>query len=188
MTLTRPTLTELARQFSSDKLLRHSYLPVYEELLGKRNPHRVLEIGIGYEGLMKPFLPEGVEYCHGSSLKMWATYWPEAQIFACDIREDALVNEGNIRSWVADQSKPFELERLVANCGGKLDIIIDDGSHQFEHQQISAQTLLPWLNKGGVYVVEDTYPDKGEVLAKEFGGQLYIGNKTPDDCLVIVRK
>ena len=146
------------------------------------------EGGAFWTGLMKPFLPEGVLYCHGSSLKMWSTYWPEAQIFACDIHPDTLINEGNIQSWVVDQSIPYQLGRLVVNCGAKLDVIIDDGSHQLGHQQISARTLLPWLNKGGCYVIEDTYPDKGEELCKEFGGKLYIGSKTPDDCLVVIQR
>lgn len=182
------TLSELAKKYSSDKFFRHSYMPAYDALLGWRNVHRLLEIGIGYQGLMEPFLPLGVPYHHGSSLHMWAEYWPQASIYACDIRPDALINEGRIQSWVADQSKPFDLERLVANCGGKLDVIIDDGSHQLEHQQITARTLLPWLQKGGVYVIEDTYPDKGEELVKEFGGRLYIGSKTPDDCFVVIAR
>lgn len=182
------TLTELAKKYSSDKFFRHSYLPTYERILGQREVRRLLELGIGYASLMKPFLPEGIEYCHGSSLRMWTEYWPEAEIYACDIRPDALINEGNIKSWVADQSSEHDLQRLVSNCGSKLDVIIDDGSHQFEHQKLSARVLLPWLNKGGVYVIEDTYEDKGAEMAAMFGGQLVIGTKTPDDCLVIIER
>ena len=182
------TLTELAKKYSSDKFFRHSYLGPYERLLGWRKVHRLLEIGIGYEGLMQPFLPEGIAYCHGSSLRMWSEYWPLAEIYACDIRPDALINEGNIKSWVADQSSEEDLLRVVQNCGGKLDVIIDDGSHQFEHQRISARVLLPWLNKHGVYMIEDTYSDKGAELAKEFGGRLVIGNRQPDDCLCIIER
>lgn len=182
------SLTQLAQAFSSDKFYRHSYLPTYERILANRKMYRLLEIGVGYKDLMQPFLPEGVEYCHGSSLRMWSEYWPDAEIYACDIREDALVNEGNIKSWIADQSREYDLLRLVQNCGGKLDVIIDDGSHQFAHQKGSAWVLLPWLNKGGVYVIEDTYPDTGTELCKLFGGRLVVGTKQPDDCLVIIER
>lgn len=183
---------ELAQQFSSDKFYRHSYMPIYDQLMRGRKVQRLLEIGIGYQGLMQPFLPKGVEYCHGSSLKMWATYWPEALIWACDIRPDALINEGNIRSMECDQSSGASLAELVfAVTGGlehKLDVIIDDGSHQLEHQKLTASVLLPQLTKGGVYVIEDTYPDKGADMARMFGGKLWIGTKQPDDCLVIIER
>lgn len=185
----KPTLTELARKFASDKLYNHGYLPHYEKLLGGLKVHRLLEIGIGYQGLMQPFLPKDVEYVHGSSLRMWSEYWPDAEIYACDIREDALVNEWNIKSWVADQSKEIDMERLVANCGGQLNVVVDDGSHLLEHQQISARVLLPWMLPGNsIYVIEDCYEDTGKVLVDEFGGELIVGNKRPDDCLVVIRR
>ena len=180
------TLTDLAIKYSCDKYYRHSYLPVYEHVLGERQVKRLLEIGIGYKDLMQPFLPEGIEYVHGSSLKMWSEYWPDAEIWACDIREDTMVTEGNIRSVVRDQSSPLSLLSLVGQAKGNFDVIIDDGSHQFEHQLLTAVTLLPYLAVGGVYMIEDTYADKGEVLRRKFGGKLYVGRKTPDDCLLVI--
>src|SRR5688572_15825869 len=166
----KPTLTELAKKYGVDKLHRHSYLPTYERILGNMKVNRLLEVGVGFRDLMAPFVPF---YVHGASLRMWSDYWPDANIYACDLREDALVNERNIRSWCADQSKPYDMGRLIANCGGKCEIIIDDGSHEYEHQIITATTLLPWvMPHGGVYVIEDTYPDKGAELAKMFGGEL----------------
>lgn len=188
----RPTLQELARIFSSDKYYRHSYIETYQRLFQDRKVYRLLELGIGYEGLMKPFLPEGVEYCHGSSLKMWSTYWPEAEIWGCDIREDTLFNQGNIRTVQCDQSSGHSLAELVwvvtDGLQHKLDFICDDGSHVLEHQKLTASVLLPRLAEGGVYIIEDTYPDKGDVLARMFGGELIIGGKTPDDCLVVIQK
>jgi len=182
----KPTLTDLARKYGADKYFRHSYMPVYERLLAHLKPHRLLEIGVGYESLMSPFVPF---YVHGSSLHMWSDYWPDAHIYACDIREDALVNEGNIKSWVADQSKPMDMERLIANCGGKCDVIIDDASHQLADQQACARVLLPWvMPHGGLYIVEDVYEDTGKVLVDEFGGELIVGTRTPDDCMVVVRR
>ncbi|RLA17630.1 MAG: hypothetical protein DRQ56_08910 [Gammaproteobacteria bacterium] len=41
---------------------------------------------------------------------------------------------------------------------GEFDIIIDDGSHQSEHQRASWQFLFrEGLKAGGIYIVEDTY-------------------------------
>ena len=182
------TLTELAKKYSSDKFFRHSYLQTYERILGHRKVHRLLELGIGYADLMKPFLPEGVPYCHGSSLRMWSEYWPEAEIWGCDIREDTLINEGNIRSVVCDQSSPSSLNQLVITTGGNWDVVIDDGSHQYQHQINTAHLLLPHMAAKGVYIIEDTYPDKGAEMAAMFGGQLVIGTNTPDDCLVVIER
>ena len=36
-----------------------------------------------------------------------------------------------------------------------LDIVIDDGSHDADHQIVSLEELLPHLPLGGVYLCED---------------------------------
>ena len=186
------TLIELAQKFNSEKWFNHSYMPVYQDLLGKSKVKRLLEIGIGYRDLMVPFLPEGIEYCHGSSLRMWSSYWPDAEVWACDIREDTLVNEGNIRSVVCDQSSGKSLAEMVFTVTDglkhKFDVIIDDGSHQFEHQKLTADVLLPRVAEGGVYIIEDCYPDTGSHLAARYGGYCIVGNKRPDDTLVVIQR
>jgi hypothetical protein len=179
------TLTELAKKYGLDKFFNHAYMPHYERLLGGRQVKRLLEIGIGYRDLMEPFVPF---YVHGGSLKMWSEFWPEAAIFACDIREDTLVNEGNIKSVLCDQSSPSSLAELVTATGGDWDVVIDDGSHMFLHQIITAHLLLPHLASGGTYIIEDTYSDKGAELAAMFGGKLIVGTKRPDDCLVVIQR
>lgn len=184
------SLTELAIRYSSDKYYWHSYVPLYEKLFQEIpiKVERVLEIGIGYEALMQPFLPAGVQYVHGSSLKMWSEYWPNAHIFACDIRKDALVNNDQIWSMECDQSKAEDIRKLIEWSGGWFDVVIDDGSHQFEHQLLTAQILLPEVCGGGVYVIEDVWPNNGEELARRLGGELWIGSRGRDDNMVIIKK
>lgn len=185
-------LYDLAVKYASDKLYWHSYIPFYESLFDPKNENltipvrRVLEIGIGHESLMQPLLPVGVKYVHGSSLRMWEEYWPNAQIYGCDIREDVLVNEGRIKSKVCNQASPIDLLGLMAWSMGRFDLIIDDGSHLFEDQMVTAICLLPYLNAGGVYIIEDVWPDKGAQLALEFGGMLWRGDKGRDDNLVVI--
>ena len=183
------TLTELAKKYRCDKFFNHSYMETYERILARRNVTRLLEIGIGYRELMEPFVPY---YVHGASLLMWSRYWPEADIFACDIRKDTLVNDGRIKSVVCDQSSVTSLTEMAFRFTEELtkpfDVVIDDGSHDFEHQKLTAHTLLHYLRQGGVYIIEDTYPDKGAELAAMFGGVLIVGNKRPDDCLVVIHR
>jgi len=181
------TLEELAILYGSDKYHAHSYIPFYQELFAGRSIKRLLEIGIGFKDLMEPFTPKFVP---GSSLYMWRDYFPEAEIFACDIREDVLINEGRIHSMVCDQSSGISLANMVFEFSEGLtkgfDFICDDGSHQAEHQIFAAQCLIPRLNKGGVYVIEDCREPYR--VAAIVGGETYRFDKRPDDCLVVVQR
>ena len=189
--MSRSRLQDLAFKYSSDKLFRHSYIPAYERLFDGMHVEKVLEIGVGYEQLMKPFLPDHVPFVRGSSLRMWSEYWPDADIYACDVHVSALVNEGRIRSYYADQSKREDLQQLMLKCDAyrqAFDVIIDDGSHRHKDQVVSARELLSFVRPGGVYVIEDVWADKGRELAMMFGGELVEGSRTGDDNLVVIRK
>ncbi len=187
----KPTLTDLAIRYASDKWYFHSYIPAYESLFAGRKVRRLLEIGIGYAGLMQPLLPHGIEFVPGSSLRMWADYFTDAEIFGCDIREETLINEGRIRTVVCDQSDRRSLQRMAIEFGvydhpgGGWEIIIDDGSHQLEHQKLTWEALYPYLEEGGVYVVEDV--QRPEELAAHTGGTIHRFDKRPDDVLVVIK-
>lgn len=179
------TLTELAEKWMVDKFYFHSYMPQYETLMADRKVSNLLEIGIGYRDLMLPLVPE---YIHGASLHMWSEFWPEAKIHGCDIRQDTMICEGNILTFVCDQSKPLDLLALVGEIGTTLDVIIDDGSHQKEHQFITAMTLLPYLAVGGIYVVEDVKNEHLDELCKLTGGMAIRGTRRDDDNLCVIRR
>jgi hypothetical protein len=147
-------LCELARKHQTDKggwhLVYggcssdtcHNYTPTYYKLLWDRqgDTKKVLEIGVNA----------------GSSLRMWEEFFPNAMIYGLDIRQEVLFNQGRIRCAYADQSNPASLLSAVHTLGdGPFDLIIDDGSHDFGHQVVSAKTLLPMLVRGGMYIIED---------------------------------
>jgi hypothetical protein len=118
---------------------------------------------------------------------MWEEYFPEAKIFACDIREDTLINEGRIRSLMCDQSDPFSLGIMCGIFGLVYDVIIDDGSHIPEHQEITARILLQYC-RPSLYVIEDVWEENGLGLAAKFGGELWRGEKGRDDNMVVIRR
>ena len=179
-------LCEIALKYHCDKVLRHSYTPVYYELFEGMHVRRLLEIGIGTEDLMKPFVDV---YVHGASLWLWQEFFLEADIFACDIREDVLINEGRIRSYWCDQRSVESLQALLKQTGRNFDVIIDDGSHVTEDQITSAKVLVPTLALGGVYVVEDCWhPELILPLFPDHQCAEYRGNKTCDDILAIIRR
>lgn len=143
-------LCELARKHGTDKSAHHEYTPVYYALLKDRREitKRVLEIGIGYQ-------------CHhvGGSAHMWEDFFPNAEIVMLDSNAEVFINEGRIRSLAADQSSTNSLLAAMSAVVGLCDLIVDDGSHETAHQITSMLTLLPFLTRDGIYVVEDLQHD-----------------------------
>ena len=120
------------------------YFPIYsryfERFRGRQI--KVLEIGV----------------FRGGSIEMWERYFgPEATIVGVDIDPDAVRAAGKGRIIeIGDQSDPDFL-RAVNDRHGPFDIIIDDGGHEMEQQIVTAETLFPLLNEGGVFLVEDCH-------------------------------
>lgn len=178
------TLTTIAEKYGCDKLYRHSYIPFYEMLFRNVRVRRLLEIGIGYKELMARYAP--AHYVDGASIRMWSEYFPDAEIFACDVLESSLINERNIRSCVCDQSSVKSMAAMIKKFGGRFSVIIDDGSHRAEDQIKSALFLLPYVDEGGAYVIEDVR--KREEVATAVGGTVFKFDKTNGDCIVLVTK
>ena len=99
----------------------------------------------------------------GASLFMWQKYFPNSHIYGIDngkICDNAAMNsinacEPRITTYRADQVSREDLAEFIKDCGGDFDIIIDDGYHFQEHQQVSLGFLYPYLKDGGIYIVED---------------------------------
>lgn len=141
-------LTQLAIQFRTDKWGDHRYTPHYHRHLGhlRDKPVNLLEIGIG--GYAR-------ERQGGASLRMWKHFFPQGKIWGLDIEDKSFVEEPRIRVFQGDQSDT-ELLTAVAEEIGRLDVVIDDGSHRPEHVIATFAFLFPLLADNGIYVVEDT--------------------------------
>jgi hypothetical protein len=101
---------------------------------------------------------------NGNSMRLWLEFFPNAKItvldmypinFNCNFEFD----RSRVTMHVADQSSEEELRRFTDGLeGGKFDFIIDDGSHQANHQILSLYTLFPSVLKdNGVYFIEDIH-------------------------------
>ena len=137
-------LTRLAEGTKTDKgLSGHYYTEIYDLffLPLKNRAGKVLEIGIA----------------SGDSLKMWRDYFPKATIYGIDIVPKTELDSDRIKTFVADQANRSQLESFVGKFGGNFDIIIDDGGHHMNHQQISLGFLFKYLKPGGYYIIEDLH-------------------------------
>ena len=170
------SLNKCALDYGLDKVMRfkdgkhifgHNFISSYVKIFKKfdiDNVEDVLEIGIGCleKGQMggKNGLITKFGYKTGNSLRMWRDCFINANIHGIDIYKEAMViNEDRIHTYVCDQSHPSQLKDLIDNkINKKLDVIVDDGSHELSHQILSFNTLSPYLKQGGIYIIECIQP------------------------------
>ena len=135
-------------KFGTDKSsASHDYLSIYERFFCHRrnDPLKILEIGV----------------LNGASLKVWEEYFPNSRIIGADIDEGTRrFASGRIEIEIIDQSNLEDLVRLGVRHG-PFDIIIEDGSHIWDHQITTLRTLFPFVRDGGFYVVEDLETNYG---------------------------
>jgi hypothetical protein len=148
---------------NTDKGPYHSYTPhYYKALKDKRHSVRhLLEIGIGYRS---PNPAVNYFWPYGASLRMWEEFFPNAQIWGLDIAPEVMMNVGRIRTALVDQSSAISLSNTLRAIGiPEWDVIIDDGSHILEHQVLTVNMYLPYLKKGGLFIIEDVNVDPNTI-------------------------
>lgn len=136
------TLNELGLRHGTDKSSEiHDYLNLYERRFRDLRDKAFVMIEVGV--------------LRGASVHMWGEYFPKARIVGIDFDPDCGGQEGeNISIRIGDASSVDFLFDVVQEFGKPL-IVIDDGSHRWDHQIVLLQTLFPLLLPGGFFVVED---------------------------------
>jgi hypothetical protein len=98
--------------------------------------------------------------------------------------------EKRIHTYEVDQSQSSQLFYLIDQIGKEFDLILDDGSHITDHQIISARALIPFVKKGGYYIIEDvSQPDRVVSQLPEYKCEVITYNpQAPDDRLIVIRR
>lgn len=155
--------TDKGRSGPSKRWAGHNYVDVYEGyFFGLRNREiRLLEIGLGVSGSNhNARIATGSNLDGGASLHMWRDYFSEADhFFGIDINAAEHLSDHRTTIFQGDQRDRNAMERIAAEIGEGVDIVIDDGSHNPLHQQICLETFLPVVKPGGLYIVEDLLPN-----------------------------
>ena len=123
----------------------------------------VEEFGAAYNKLFAPYEDTHVRFLEigvwiGVSLQIWKDFFNSIELFAIDsdVISIQLARKFGATGFEGDQSyKPFM--DWIASEIGNLDIVIDDGGHWCDDQQVSFNALWPIINKGGIYVIEDLW-------------------------------
>jgi len=135
----------------TDKDTFHSYIELYEQLLAPFVDKAItlVEIGIQY----------------GGSMLLWQDYLPKAHFIFVDnvnsIHPKILehVDQERVAILFEDGYDYRGADHVcsLAESGpsGGIDFIIDDGPHTLQSQIDFLQLYLPWLNKGGIALIED---------------------------------
>lgn len=133
----------------TDKGDKKSYIEKYYErhfAAYRDQPIKLIEIG----------------FRHGASLALWSKYFTKGQILGADNFSDVAVGEALpvVDAWIKRPNVEISLgdaysKTFAEKLTDKFDIIIDDGPHTLETQQIALELYLPKLKPNGTFVVED---------------------------------
>lgn len=132
---------------------RHGYANIYDQPSYLSNliddSIRFLEVGVALEGTLG-----------GQSLRVWLDYFSKAKLYAFDIvdmsQHPVIKDNSRIEFYRGDQGNRDDFRKMYEHFGNEpFDVILEDGSHQENHQMISLGALFPFVKAGGLYILED---------------------------------
>lgn len=136
-------LDALGHRHGTDKASgphQHDYLHWYERFLHPLRDKKliIMEMGIG----------------SGGSLKMWRDYFIRAKIVGFDTGDKKEYNGERIETMIGDQNSEQDINQLIERYG-PFDVVVDDAGHDPNCQVKCFQMILPHVNPGGYYILED---------------------------------
>jgi 8-demethyl-8-alpha-L-rhamnosyltetracenomycin-C 2'-O-methyltransferase len=141
--LSSGVLDEIAKRHGTDKSSEHNgYVYHYEQHFGhlRQDPIRLLELGVH----------------EGRSHRMWAEYFPNAQIYGIDLDKGSKqASTERIHIDIGDLDSQEYVDNYISQLGFTFDIIIDDAAHSMTQQRSNFLKFFPVVSPGGMYVVED---------------------------------
>jgi hypothetical protein len=151
------TISYKAYLKSPYKSIKHTtYFEIYDELFCRYRGKNITFVEIGVLG--------------GGSLFMWREFFgPEARIIGVDLNPNAKKwEEQGFEIFIGNQSDKDFWQEFIKKVG-PIDIVLDDGGHTYLQQITTTEMLLPYVNDGGIIVVEDTHTS----YMSGFGPQRY---------------
>ncbi|WP_067439637.1 class I SAM-dependent methyltransferase [Nocardioides jensenii] len=142
---------------NSDGRLIHKWLHYFEIY------HRHFE---RFRGRKPVVLEFGVS--QGGSLEMWRDYFGRgAKIHGVDINPKCKeLERRRSKIFIGDQADREFLRSIVDEIG-PVDVVIEDGGHQFDQQIHTFEEIYPTMAEDGVFLIEDLHTS---YWPKNFGG------------------
>ncbi len=137
---------------------KHNYTDLYSLIFAasRTSVSVFLEVGIGSS---RPDIRgEWAEHAKvGASLYMWRDFFPNAQIFGADIDPDSLVFSDRILCFTVDQTSSDSVANLRTQLPSGIDVVLDDGLHEYSAGKTLFEGISPSLSQNGVYIIEDVH-------------------------------
>jgi hypothetical protein len=154
-------ITKIFNNYNLDKVY-NKYDNLYHNLFNTKrfDVKSLLEIGIGTtDPNMKSTMyhyktNDCVHYEHGNSLRAWRDYFVNSNIYGIDIDPNTMFEEDRIKTFCSSSMDSTKMNNILRGIGN-LDVIIDDGLHTMEANIKTLEILFPYLNDGGLYIIED---------------------------------
>ena len=129
---------------------RHPYTAVYTMLFAplKNKPIVFGEIGVAM----------------GASALLWRIYFQHAEIYMFDRDQALLDNSAKHCSPIHTRLMDVGVDGGVSGSleGLQFDVLIDDSSHEFDHQIRIIKEAHPFLKPGGMLIIEDIFRSRSE--------------------------
>lgn len=162
-------LCEIMKESGSDKggfagMSRHNYTPLYHVIFKRFKDQNInfFELGIGTTNI-DISANMGNSGVPGASLRGWKKYFSKANIFSADIDKSILIQEDRIKTYYCDQTNPKLIQILWNEIDSQsIDIILDDGLHEFHANICFFENSIHKLSDGGIYIIEDVLRDQFE--------------------------
>ena len=157
---------------------------------------KVFECGIGTTDL-NLVSNMGSDGSPGASLRVWRDYFPNAQVLGADIDGNILFTEDRINTFQVDQTDRASIASMWHEIGGDVDLMVDDGLHQFYAGKTIFENSIHFLSEYGIYIIEDV---QMEDLLKYHrflsAGEYFFeivnlhrkGHALQDNSLIVIRK
>lgn len=149
------TLTEIMNEEGSDKGQgRHDYTIKYQELFNdiKDEINTFCEIGLGTNN---PYIKSsmGINGIPLASVRGWKRYFKNATIYGGDVDKNILDNNEGIKTHFIDMMDKETIKSFWEKFDVPMDIILDDGLHEFEANVKLFENSYHKFNK--YYIIED---------------------------------
>ena len=148
---------------------RKGYTAVYELLFGSLKYKEINFLEIGIE--------------KGASTFLWEQYFESAKLYAFEHDEGKIDRVKQLADKTSfhkvDSGNKEQLEEVFKSTGVLFDIILEDASHQLEHQRNAIEIGVKYLKPGGILVIEDLNVNDAEdifdeVIANHFAFNTFI--------------